>query len=116
MHLGMDRLDTLIHFLQGWIFSTKQVVSSVTVTVSAAVTNAGVQVVGANPNRRGLILYNTGGNQAWVAFKAGSDADLVGAFKISANDGLVLPQPIYTGAVYGLRGSGSSPFVVTEFV
>lgn len=85
-------------------------------TISASVAQASVVIIGASTRRRGLLLYNNGGNSAYITFgptSAGSSPTaIVGAFSNYA----MLGPAIWMGQISAIRNAGSGTFIITELV
>ncbi len=95
------------------------IISSAQVNVvTTVVTNASVQVIGSNINRKGAIITNAGANSAYVSFMtpAATNNYAVQLGTAVGTDSLKLLEFVYTGPIYVVRGSGSGAVVVTEFV
>lgn len=72
-------------------------------------------IAAANPDRRGLIIFNEGGSQdLYVKYGTGATTTSY-AFKIVKSGGYwEMPEPIYVGAVSAVVSSGSTAIQVTE--
>ena len=88
---------------------------------NAAVTNVAVTVLSttllaANPNRKGLIIRNAGGNTLYIGFSA-STSVLSATRTIGTAVGDETYEflgPVYTGVISGIRSSGAGDAVITE--
>lgn len=103
------KLDALLAALP-FRGANSTLITTVTVGVSS------IQLVGANPARRGLYLWNAGGNQ--VAINLGATANWNAPnLRIAATDGLsVVGSPVWQGALSAIRNSGSGAVIVTELL
>jgi hypothetical protein len=81
---------------------TTSVISSITRSGSSQV------VVPANPNRKGLMLYNDSGSKCYIAFGATASASAF-SFIVAPNAGYESPQAkVYTGPVSVIWDSGTA--------
>lgn len=85
-----------------------------TITVSPVITTVSQLIIAANPNRIGLILYNNSANSIYLAYgsAANSSTNMTKILATFAN--VTMEQPIYTGAIYGIRNAGTGTVLVTE--
>jgi hypothetical protein len=83
------------------------------VITGPTVTNVSSVIAAANAARRQLILFNDGGNIAYVAF-AGTASLTAFTLRIPANGSYETPLDSYTGDVSAIRASGSGVIRVTE--
>ncbi len=84
------------------------------ITISPVITTASVKIIDANPNRLGLILYNNSANSVYIALGSAANSANNMTFIIATFASLVIPAPVYTGAIYGIRNSGTGTILVTE--
>lgn len=87
-----------------------------TVVASPNVLLLPVKIIDANLNRIGLILYNNGANSAYFKYGSAGNAGTDMTFILATFSSWVMPQPIFTGAIYGQRNAGSGVVVATELV
>lgn len=86
-----------------------------TVTASATITNAGpVMVATTNSRRLGLVLYNNSANTVYIKFGAPGNAGTDMTVPIATFQSYQMPAPIFTGALFGIRNSGTGVVVATE--
>lgn len=111
-----DRLETLINALVSTRFTlTLQSSGVATIRVSPSITSAGQLVIAANPNRVGLVLYNNSANSVYLALGSAANSNTNMTFIVATFAHLILPVPIYTGAIYGIRnGAGVGTVISTE--
>ena len=98
------------------VLTEKTKVSAATVTTTASVTNAGLLLVAANPNRRGFIIWNNSANSAYVT---------LGPVSVSSTPTFIVPtfQSLiwmyavsWTGPISAIRnGAGTGTMTVYEF-
>ncbi len=84
-------------------------------STSVQQTPSSVLILAANPNRKGMYLYNDAGAKASISL--GSPASTTAfSFVLAASAGYETPQTkVYTGAVYAIWNSGTTGFMrVTE--
>lgn len=86
------------------------------ITTSASITNSSVLVVGANPNRKGFIVWNNSANSVYLSFATTSSSAtptyILGAFTSWVYQGLI----IYQGPISGIRNTGSGTVTVYELL
>jgi hypothetical protein len=113
--MATEAADNLPEYLKSLVAKTSANTSSdATVTQSVAVpTGTGVQIVPANPNRIGLILYNNSANSIYIRYGSpGTSATCTTVIATFAQ--WVMPQPIYTGALTACRNAGTGNVIYTE--
>ncbi len=93
---------------------SKHVSDTATITASAAVALTAVQIIGANPNRKGLLIYNNGANTAYIAFGGVVSSATRMTLPILTFATYSMPFPIYTGAISAIRNAGTGTMLVTE--
>lgn len=95
------------------------VVATATVSVSPVITTSSVKIVNANPARKALVLYNNSANSVYLstATPATSGTNLFYILPTFTQVSLtqLMPNTVYTGAIYGIRNAGTGSVVVTEF-
>ncbi len=89
-------------------------VGTATIAVSAFIAQASVKIIDANANRKGLILYNNGANSIYLALGVAANSSNSMTFILATFAHLILPSPIYTVAIYGIRNAGSGTVLATE--
>lgn len=111
-----DRLESLIEQLKDIPFRAELVQGSSVATIRSSLSIALVstRIIAANPNRRGLILYNNGANSVYVALGSPANSNTNMTFIIATFAHLILPLPIYTGDIYGVRNAGAGVVLSTE--
>lgn len=87
---------------------------NVTVAASATMTTTSIRIIAANPQRIGLLLYNNSGNSAYIKYGSSGDSANNMSFILGANANWVMPQPVFTGELWGKRNSGTGTVVATE--
>lgn len=96
------------------------VVSNIANTASittTSVSTTAVLILAANVNRKGYVITNNGGNNAYIGFSSGVTSSIYSVLLGSAT-GTEQYEPTsttYTGAIYAIRGSGTSNITVVEF-
>lgn len=85
-----------------------------TISVSATITTSSVKIIAANADRVGLILYNNSANSVYIALGSAANSNTNMSFIVPTFTSLVLPQPIYTGDIYGIRNAGTGAVILTE--
>jgi hypothetical protein len=93
---------------------TPAVSQSCTVTASANVALVATKIVNANPNRIGMMLYNNSANTIYCKYGSSGNGGTDMTFPIATFATWTMPQPIYTGAIWGIRNAGSGVVVATE--
>jgi hypothetical protein len=89
--------------------------TAATISVSQVVTTTSQTIVAANPNRIGLIIYNNSSNSIYLSYGGTPASSSIRMTRILATFAqMVMEQPIYTGAIYGIRNSGTGTCLVTE--
>jgi len=84
------------------------------VAASPNVALSPVKIVDTNPNRIGLLLYNNSSNSAYFKYGAAGNAGTDMTFIVASFTTWVMPQPVYTGPIYGQRNAGSGVVVATD--
>lgn len=106
-----------------WPTSTPVTVSSLPtatagayMSTSLAISSTSVVVATANPNRKGLLLYNNSTTTVYIAYDSiASTAHLT--YAIAAATTWTMPAPIYQGVVTAVRAStGDGKLLVTELM
>lgn len=67
-----------------------------------------------NSNRKGATIFNDSATIVYLKFGATASTTSF-SVRIGANDYYELPQPVYTGAIHMIRGTGSAVIQITEF-
>jgi hypothetical protein len=98
-------------------FNIQQPVASGATPTSAAASNTVASVVAANANRRGLSLWNSGNQTAFIDV-ANTVSSTNFQFRLEPGGHYELPAPIYTGALFCITGgAGLATTVLTrEFI
>lgn len=102
-------LDTTITALIGKFFASTAVISA-----SPSITTSSAQIIGANANRKGLILYNNSANSVYIAYTSPANSSTNMTAIVATFAQWVMTFPIYTGAIYGIRNAGSGTVLATE--
>lgn len=88
--------------------------AGVTKTTSIPITTVSVLLVGSNPKRKGMYIWNNSSNSAYISFGATSSSAtptfIVAAFSTLRFDG----PAIYTGPVSAVRNSGTGTITTYE--
>lgn len=89
--------------------------SSTGTITSVSQTTSSVSLLSANPNRRGMYLYNNTGQKVYVAF-SGTASTSAFTLLLAANVGYESPQSaVYKGVVSAVwAGNGNGAMLVTE--
>lgn len=83
-------------------------------STSVAISSTSVVVATANPNRKGLIIYNASASIVYIAYDTTASTTHL-TFPIAASSAWTMPDPTYTGAVAAVRGStGDGKLLITE--
>lgn len=110
-----DRTDTLLKYLSQITFAIQNsVVSQVTVVASSTITTSAVKIIAANPNRKGLILYNNSANSVYLKYGAAGNGGTDMTAILATFNQFVMPLPIFTGEIWGIRNAGTGQVVATE--
>lgn len=110
-----DILNQFLYFLtKNQFITTGASAGKATITVSATITTSSVKIISANPNRIGLILYNNSANSVYLALGSAANSSTNMTFILATFAHLILPSPIYTGDIYGIRNSGTGIVIATE--
>lgn len=88
--------------------------SNATVTVSSNVALSSVQIIGNNPNRRCMYIWNNSANSAYITFGPKSTSASPTAIVPTFTSFVMDAGPIYTGTVSAIRNSGSGTMATTE--
>lgn len=88
----------------------------VPIITAVPVTTQSVVVLAANPNRKGLVIYNNSANSVYMRF----DVTVTGAtctriLATYAQWDMVGPT-VYQGPIAAIRNSGSGNLIITELV
>lgn len=113
-----DRLENLLYALSRMQFSVGALTTSqADVTKSPSVGSSSQLILAPKASRRGLIVYNNDGAKAFLALGVPAVIGTVLSLEIKANEFWVMPEPVFTGAVYAVRspGAGSGFLYCTEF-
>lgn len=93
---------------------------TVLVTASATITTVAVKIIGANPNRKGLSLYNNSSNSVYLrlggAGNGGTNMSFILATFNQISISQLFPGIVWTGEVWGIRNSGTGVVVATELL
>ncbi len=83
---------------------------------SVAISSTSVTVAAANPNRKGILLYNNSTTVVYIAYDATASMTHF-TFAIAAAATWTMPQPIYLGAVTAVRATtGDGKLLITELM
>ncbi len=88
--------------------------STISVSTTIPVNPNSVQIVAANANRKGLIIYNNSANSIYVAFAATANSANNLTVIVPTFTSYIMQFPIYTGVLAATRNSGSGSAIVTE--
>jgi hypothetical protein len=89
--------------------------STAKITVSESLVAAVSKVIiGANPKRKGLIIYNNGGNTAYITFGPVSAGNACTTNVASFQSWSMLGNVVYTGQIAAIRNAGTGVMVITE--
>lgn len=91
-----------------------QAASTATISVTATITTASVLVIAANANRKGLLIYNNSANSVYLAYGSAANSSTNMTRILATFTQFSMEAPIYTGAIYGIRNSGTGTCLVTE--
>lgn len=80
---------------------------------SVTVNNIATLLASSNADRKGLFLYNDSGANIYVGFSNTITASNF-TVRLQNNAYWEMPNPFFTGNVYGIRNSGSGNMLVTE--
>jgi len=106
------------------VFSTEGtvdagVLTTATVSVSPVITTVSTLIIAANAARLGLILFNQSANSIYLSTKTPAVASTTTFYILptftQVSIGFLTPGQIYTGAIYGIRNSGTGTVICTEF-
>lgn len=112
-----DRLEALISELQGIIIQCQYsapVSSAAVISTSPVITTTSQKIIAANPKRKGLVLYNNSANSVYLALGVAANSNTSMTFILATFAHLVIPSPVYTGDIYGIRNSGTGTVLCTE--
>jgi hypothetical protein len=90
--------------------------SNVSRSTSANVTLTSVQILGGNPDRRCLYIWNNGANSAYITFGTTSSSASPTAIVPSFTSFVMANGTIYTGPIAAVRNAGAGTMVSTECV
>lgn len=89
---------------------------SATFTTTNAITNSSQQILAANPNRKGIMIYNNSSNSVYITLQgpaSGTGCHLIlAAFATWFSPGPV----IWRGPLYAIRNAGSGALNIVEFL
>lgn len=88
--------------------------STATLTVSSSVGTLSVQVLAANPYRKGCYIYNNSSNTVYINFGATVSSSTAMVLPIATFATWAMPLPIYTGKIAAIRNSGTGTLLITE--
>jgi hypothetical protein len=91
-----------------------QSAANATVIATPSVTTTTVQLIDANPQRKGLMIYNNSANTVYIAYSATASSSVRMTLPIATFATWNMPSPIYTGPISGIRNAGSGTCMVTE--
>ena len=84
-------------------------------SVTGSISITPVQLVAANIARKGLILYNNSTTPIYIAYDTTVSSATHMTYVIAASSGWAMPQPVYQGAITGVRGAtGDGKILVTD--
>ncbi len=93
---------------------SQQPAASATITMSVAISSSSVQVAGANPSRKGMMIYNASSSIVYIAYDATASTTHI-TFPIPASSTWTMPAPFYAGSIAAVRGStGDGKLYLTE--
>jgi hypothetical protein len=87
---------------------------SASIINTASIAQTSVQILPANPNRRGLTIYNNGANSVYLAFDTFVSSATHMSIIIPTFAHWSCPLPIYTGAMAAIRNAGTGMLMITE--
>lgn len=103
--------DAVLSLLVGKFFAQT---STITVSPPIPVNPNNVKIIAANPNRKGLYIYNNSANSIYVAFGSAANSATNMTQIIATFTSFILPFPVYQGDIYATRNAGSGSAIVTE--
>jgi hypothetical protein len=97
------------------IVSTENKVGSVTQTTVVSAATSGL-LLAANSTRKGVHIVNTDANLLHINYGSAAVIATANVGSVAATTGLwIMPEPIYTGALYGIwAGDGAGVAIITE--
>lgn len=90
-------------------FSNKAVIIQ-----SPSVAQASQLLIAENRGRRGLYFYNNGTNSIYVALGVAANSASSMSIIIPTYTTWIMPTPLYTGPIYGIRNAGAGTVLITE--
>lgn len=100
--------------VSGQVTTDPPTAGTATIRVSPVITTTSQLILAANPLRKGLILYNNSANSVYVALGSAANSSTNMTFILATFAHLIFPSPIYLGAIYGIRNSGTGTVLSTE--
>lgn len=85
-------------------------------TITPSITNVSQLVLPANPDRRGLIIYNNSGNSVYLTFGPTSASNTCTRILATFAQWDMLGPVVYTGEISAIRNSGSGSLIITELL
>lgn len=95
--------------------------SPLTTSTLPAATNVSIaasstQVLASNTSRLGVVIYNDHDTSLVYINLGGTASTTAFAFRLEPRDTLILPQPIYTGAINHIGSAAAGTLRVTEYI
>src|SRR6266403_820089 len=91
-------------------------ISDATTVTSVNVATSSVQLIGANPNRKGMRIYNNSSNSIYLTSVSPANSG-TNLFAIVATfTAFEFNNILYRGPVYGIRNAGTGAVITTEFI
>jgi hypothetical protein len=90
--------------------------SKAIITTSSSVGLTSVQIIGANPGRRGIIIYNNSSNSAYITYGPSSVSSTPTRILATFSQFEMLGPVVYTGVISAVRNAGSGTLTITELI
>lgn len=110
--VGIWYQDVINWAQDNWAPSSNTVVK----TTTPAIATASVQLVAANPNRRGFQIWNNSSNSIYISWDSVSASSTPAIILAAFQSYSMTTGVIWTGPISGIRNAGSGTCTVWEFV
>ena len=107
-------LNALLGYLQNPVSLPSSSGATAVISQSATIGLTSTLVIAANPNRLGLVIYNNSANSLYLAYGSAANSNTNMTRILATYTQFAMEFPIYSGAIYGIRNSGSGICMCTE--
>ncbi len=106
-----DRLEVLTQYMSD--LGAPRAANAI-ITISPSILLVSQLIIAANPDRKGLIIYNNSANSVYLAYGSPASSSTNMTRILPTFTQFIMEVPIYTGPIYGIRNAGSGTCLVTQ--